>query len=263
MKINKRPKFKGMTVLEVLIAITVFSMFFLLVMDFFKNSIQEQSITDWKGTTKQKLALVLQQVRQDFEKASYPCAVFQDGTVIFDGTSAPADADANDSDPGTQHYMKYFDGIVMGAGGASQKLLEWRICTPKYDNSIKDFMSNESWAKAQSSTGDVLCTLSAVTKDGLPQLLYENSHGKKLYIVGLKEVEVRGREIKPPGYEEYKTATYGSGEKKYNPWDDDGIINLRIVMSPEFTHGVKYGNAQRVLQEEKVTLKSGIKIISL
>lgn len=273
-----RGRAAGFTVLEVLIAITVFSTMFIMVMNFFNSSTRTFNLERWRTVSKQMLTQKFALIRQDFDKASYPCKVFAGGTVIYDGTSEPADDNTQDKDPGEKYYVRYFEGKVSGDGNPNQKLVEWIICKPIYDAGLDKYVSKDTWDKSTGNAREVRCTLSLETDtNGVPTLFYERSgKGKERFAVvtGVEEVAIEGKAVKPPGYQDYETATYkGTGEKKYNPWDDDGVLNFTIKLNSKYTHGNKYGyvdpakgtttTANMAILEEKITLRSTVRIKSL
>lgn len=275
-RIPGRRRARGMTVLEVLIAVTVLSVLFILAMGIFKDTTRTASLDTWRTNAKQRIAQVGARFREDFDKASYPCKVFPGATVIYDGAAEPPDENTADKDPGDKYYVRYFEGVTSGDARENRKILEWRVCVPKYDKGVEKFLSQGTIDKAAAQVGEVTCTLStAVTPDNIPILVYErtSSRGSERFEVarGVEEVRVEGKEVKPPGYQDYETATYkGTGEKKYAPWDDDGVINLTIRLNAKYVYGDKYGvvdakalgktTADMAILEEKITLKSQVRI---
>lgn len=268
----------GFTVLEILIAVTVFSVLFIAIMNFFTSSIRTFNLEQWRTLQKQQLSQKFALIRQDFDKAAYPSKVFAGGTVIFDGAAEPPDENTADKDPGDKYYVRYFEGKVSGDGAPNQKLLEWVMVKPIYDKSIEKFVSQETRDLAGTRAREVRCTLSLATDaNGVPVLVYERTgQGSERFVVvtGVEEVEIEGKAVKPPGFQDYETASYkGSGEKKYNPWDDDGVINLTLRLSSKYTHGRKFGlldpaaankqSADMAVLEEKIALKSTVRIKSL
>lgn len=263
----------GMTVLEVLLAVSLFAMLFIAIFGYFQQTSRQVTIDAWRANQKKFLATKLPLLKQDFEKASYPSAVFLNNTVIYDGGSLPTDTTA-DSDPGEKHYVRYLEGTVMGTASTKTKLLSWYICKPTYDSAVQTYVSKETWDQAQ-GRAELLCELYLENdpSQDVPRLVYyrgSTSNGSVM-ATGVESVTIEGHVIKPPGYEHYKDATYGSGEKKYNPWDDQGTINLTIKLSTKFSQERVYdygstgkdGDANRANIIEKVTLKSAVKILSL
>ena len=266
----------GMTVLEVLIAVTVLSTLFLIAMDFFKTTTRQQTLDQWRTNAKQRMAQAGVRFREDFEKASYPSKVFAGGTVIYDGSAEPATENDADKDPGDAYYVRYFEGVVSGDARESKNLIQWKICVPKYDKSVEGFLSKGTVDKAAAQAGEVTCTLATeVTADGVPALFYirRSSRGEERFEMarGYEEIRIEGKTVKPPGFQDYENATYkGTGEKKYQPWDDDGVINLTIRLNAKYVYGDKYGvadakavgktTADMAILEEKITLKSQVRI---
>lgn len=275
--IARRGRRPGYTVLEILIAITVFSLLFIMVMDMFSKASRDFNLTSWRTAAKQRLSQKLALLRLDFDKANYPCAVFPGGTVIYDGASVPATADDVDRDPGVNYYVRYLEGKASGDTAGNTKLLEWRIRKPDYMPGTETFLSQETKDKAAQNAKEIRCTLSLQTDaaTGAPELIYEragNATERHVVASGVQEVDIQGKAVKPAGYEQYETVTYKSGEKKYSPWDDSGVINLTIKLNSKYLHGNKYGyadpvkgaggNADMAIIEERVSLRSTVRIQS-
>jgi type II secretory pathway pseudopilin PulG len=256
-------KKRAFTVLEVLLAVTVFAMFFSAIMGYFSNTANRAALTTWRSNLKKGLAAKLPQVITDFEKASYPSAVFPKSTVIFDGAAMPSTGDA-DSDPTSKYYARYLEGEALGDAKSDVKLLSWYMCIPRYDPTVKDSMSQESWDRFTAGKPEVLCELFMRMENGIPKLVYVKDGNSLTIGSGLEKVTIQGKSIKPPGYEKYKDATYGSTtEKKYNPWDDQGVINVVFVFNAKYSHLDKGTKSDQATIVEKVTFKSGVRIQSL
>lgn len=262
---------KGFTLVEVLLAVTLFSILFAGVFQLQNSALTSFNVGIWKAESQRTLAMGLKLIRDDIEKATYPSVMFPDGTMIIDNPASPPstyraqDPTTAASDPNTQnisnHYLKYKAGaantgeITPPAQGQTINLITFSIYAPIVNNASNLIMPQSTVAtSASGKVTTVTISWRGPTNDKPnPAIQYRrNSNppesmdsGARDIITHVSRVFIKVDDIVPPG----------TVNKHYAPYDVHALVNLKVELSSLSDNRIKRSSGYQT----DVKIDDGIK----
>jgi len=213
--INKRRAF---TAVEMLVAVTVFSMLIFGVYQLQNSVLATYRISDFKSESQLKLNMGLKKIRENIEKATYPSKIFADGTMIF-GSVEPNKFDYNLLKPTKDlnnggitgletFYLRYkpcANDVALKTPTSPTTIISFHICNPIY--SEKDNIMTKSdvatFAIDKSGFKNLVEIIWRPKTDTIPyralQCRMTGDTEPKDFITHVTEVLIKAKNITPPG----------------------------------------------------------------
>jgi len=236
----------GFTVVEVLLAVSIFSVLFIGIFQLQNIALTSFNVGIWKSESQRTLTLGLKMIRDDIEKATYPSKMFPDGTMIYDGNTPPSSYTPQDpttaaTDPCvaniTKCYLQYKPGapntgeLTPPGQGQVINLMTFFIYSPIVDASSQLIMQQSAVAStASGKKTTVTISWRGPTNDKPnPAIQYTRSsvpaealdRGATDIITHVSKVFLIVEDVVPPG----------TVNKHYAPYDVHSLVNLKVVLS--------------------------------
>ncbi len=239
----------GFTVVEMLVAVSVFAMLFMGVFQLQKTATDTFSIASWKAESQRTLVTGLKMIRDDIEKATYPSKIFANGAMIY-STTVPSAFVLKDPSPDKinggisgidNFFLKYKAGVApMPAAGASLTLITYYICAPVYADNDRIMAKSEvaSFDKVQyQSSPQIQMSLILQGKTATcpyPTLAYKvGANGvPKTLMTHVQSVEITKEDVYPPPGNPPDTNNDPNLGKYYSIYEIYAVINIKIELSP-------------------------------
>jgi len=242
-------KTSGFTMVEMLVAVSVFAMLFMGVFQLQKTATDTFSIASWKAESQRTLVTGLKMIRDDIEKATYPSKIFANGSMIY-STNVPSAFVLKDPSPDKvnggisgidNYFLKYKAGVApMPADGGSLTLITYYICAPVYADNDRIMAKSEvaSFDKTQyQSAPQIQMSLILQAKNAAipyPTLAYKvGATGvPKTIMTHVQSVEITKEDVYPPPGNPPDVNNDVNLGKFYSIYEIYAVLNIKIELSP-------------------------------
>ena len=252
------------TVLEMLVAVTVFAMLFYGVFQLQNSALTTFNIGYWKAESQRKLVNGLKRVRDNIEKATYPSMVFEDGTMIYGAApptifsyQKPSDDANNGGIAGLENfYLRYKScpGDTPITVPTNGPIISFYKCTPN----IKSQLMAKSEVATFTNMGGTQVPVQIIWRgananSNYPAIQYKEGNNDAFDIIPyVTEVLINVRDIKPPGIQ--------GANGHYSIYNVHAVINLKVKLNSATDGRVKRaaGNDANIIINDEIKARSNV-----
>lgn len=237
---------RGFTVLEMLIAVSVFSALIIGIFGLLSTFNSTFSVGSFKAEAQRQLVTGLTVIREDIEKATYPSAIFANGTVLYGNTPPAAFAEKKPSNDKTNggiqgldnFYLRYRSGITntAPAQGATLDLINFNICTPMYNQN--DVIMQKSDVATFAPAGQTPVRLiwrGPTATTPYPVVVYKvgATGQERVFLTHVSSVEITKQDVYPPrppnAVDDFNADQFFG--KLYSIYDIHAVLYIKFELS--------------------------------
>ncbi|HPG59725.1 MAG TPA: prepilin-type N-terminal cleavage/methylation domain-containing protein [Candidatus Wallbacteria bacterium] len=267
MKIKNKNKTgrRAFTAVEMLVAVTVFSMLFFGVFQLQNSALTTFNAGYWKAESHRKLVNGLKRIRDNIEKATYPSVVFENGTMIY-GTSLPStfayiNPSAENTNGGITGLENYYIRYKACPGEApittptNGPIISFHICTPQIKSQLMAKSDVATFTDLNGTQTPIQIIWRGPTADKpYPAIQYKEANNDAFDIIPyVTEVTITVKDVVPPGVK---------GEH-YSVYNVHAVINLKVTLSSSTDSRVKRsaGNQTDIRINDEIKARSNVHAI--